>query len=134
MKSCASVMQRAGLQQRAAKVHHATWLRHTHRRRHLRTPRTTLHCVRARSPDEVAVCNLASISLGAMVAEVAPEAAAAGVKPAYDFQRLYEITKVITRNLNKVIDVNYYPVEEARRCVQGLRRTSNDSNTRVTKW
>ena len=32
----------------------------------------------------------------------------------YDFQKLYEITKVITRNLNKVIDVNYYPVEEAR--------------------
>ena len=29
-------------------------------------------------------------------------------------KKLYEITKVITRNLNKVIDVNYYPVEEAR--------------------
>merc|ERR1712187_236408 len=33
----------------------------------------------------------------------------------YDFQRLYEVTKVATRNLNKVIDLNYYPVEEARR-------------------
>ena len=32
----------------------------------------------------------------------------------YDHQKLYEITKVITKNLNKVIDVNYYPVEEAR--------------------
>ena len=32
----------------------------------------------------------------------------------YDHQKLYEITKVITKNLNKVIDVNYYPVEEAK--------------------
>ena len=32
----------------------------------------------------------------------------------YDHQKLYEITKVITKNLNKVIDVNYYPEEEAR--------------------
>jgi ribonucleoside-diphosphate reductase alpha chain len=30
-------------------------------------------------------------------------------------ERLYEVTKVITRNLNKVIDVNYYPVEDAKR-------------------
>ncbi len=34
---------------------------------------------------------------------------------AVDHQKLYEITKVVTRNLNKVIDINYYPVEEARR-------------------
>ncbi|KAG5186569.1 ribonucleotide reductase [Tribonema minus] len=61
------------------------------------------------SPDEVAVCNLASISLGAMVNEKTAES-----PPTYDFQRLYEITKVVTRNLNKVIDVNYYPVKEAR--------------------
>jgi ribonucleoside-diphosphate reductase alpha chain len=33
----------------------------------------------------------------------------------FDHNKLYEITKVATRNLNKVIDVNYYPVEEARR-------------------
>merc|ERR1712186_103739 len=33
----------------------------------------------------------------------------------YDFDGLYEVTKVATRNLNKVIDRNYYPVEEARR-------------------
>merc|ERR1711998_546779 len=32
----------------------------------------------------------------------------------YDFQQLYEVTKVVTRNLNKVIDRNYYPIEEAR--------------------
>ena len=56
------------------------------------------------SPDEVAVCNLASIALPKFVT----------VDGKFDHQRLYEITKVITRNLNKVIDINYYPVEEAR--------------------
>jgi ribonucleoside-diphosphate reductase alpha subunit len=56
------------------------------------------------SPDEVAVCNLASIALPKFITE----------EGKFDHQRLYEITKVITRNLNKVIDVNYYPVEEAR--------------------
>jgi ribonucleoside-diphosphate reductase alpha chain len=55
------------------------------------------------SKDEVAVCNLASISLARFVEN--------GV---FDFQRLYEITKVATKNLNQVIDVNYYPVPEAR--------------------
>jgi len=58
------------------------------------------------SPEEVAVCNLASIAL--------PSFANREGKP-YDFQRLYEVTKVATKNLNKVIDRNYYPVEEARR-------------------
>ena len=57
------------------------------------------------APDEVAVCNLASIAL--------PSFASREGKP-YDFQRLYEVTKVATKNLNKVIDRNYYPVEEAR--------------------
>jgi len=56
------------------------------------------------SPDEVAVCNLASISLGKFVRE----------DRTYDFERLYEITRVVTRNLNKVIDINYYPIPEAR--------------------
>ena len=55
------------------------------------------------SPDEVAVCNLASISLAKFVKE----------DQTYDFEKLYEVTKVVTRNLNKVIDVNYYPVIEA---------------------
>lgn len=54
--------------------------------------------------DEVAVCNLASIALNKFVTE----------EGKFDYQRLYEITKVITRNLNKVIDINFYPVEEAR--------------------
>lgn len=56
------------------------------------------------SPDEIAVCNLASIALPKFVTE----------EGAFDHQKLYEITKVITKNLNKVIDINYYPVQEAR--------------------
>ena len=57
------------------------------------------------SKDEVAVCNLASIALNKFVKE----------DGTYDHQKLYEISKIVTRNLNKVIDVNYYPVEEAKR-------------------
>ncbi len=56
------------------------------------------------SPDEVAVCNLASIALPKFVKE----------DGTFDHQTLYDITYVITKNLNKVIDVNYYPVKEAR--------------------
>lgn len=55
------------------------------------------------SPDEVAVCNLASISLAKFVTS----------EGTYDFERLYEIARVVTRNLNKVIDINYYPIKEA---------------------
>lgn len=55
------------------------------------------------APDEVAVCNLASISLPRFVVD--------GKK--FDFQKLYEISKIVTRNLNKVIDGNYYPLPEA---------------------
>jgi len=58
------------------------------------------------SADEVAVCNLASVALPAFVKEGGKE---------YDFQGLYEVVKVMTRNLNKVIDRNYYPVVEAKR-------------------
>ena len=60
------------------------------------------------SKDEVAVCNLASLALPKFV-----RTTEAGT-PAFDHQRLYEVTKVATRNLNKVIDVNYYPGPEAR--------------------
>ncbi len=58
------------------------------------------------SKDEVAVCNLASIALPKFVLDDEK-----GVS--FDFQKLYEITKVVTRNLNKIIDINYYPVQEA---------------------
>ncbi|MCO6476801.1 MAG: ribonucleoside-diphosphate reductase subunit alpha, partial [Phaeodactylibacter sp.] len=57
------------------------------------------------SPDEVAVCNLASIALPKFVDEETRE---------FDFQKLFEISRVVTRNLNKVIDINYYPIPEAR--------------------
>merc|ERR1712217_571773 len=58
------------------------------------------------SAEEVAVCNLASIALSSF---------ASREDLSFDFHRLYEVTKVATRNLNKVIDRNYYPVEDARR-------------------
>lgn len=56
------------------------------------------------SPDEVAVCNLASLSLPKFVKEDAT----------YDFDELFNVSRIVTRNLNKIIDVNYYPIEEAR--------------------
>merc|ERR1719361_1266690 len=54
--------------------------------------------------DEVAVCNLASIAVNMFV------------KPdkSFDFDKLKMVAKVVTKNLNKIIDVNYYPVVEAR--------------------
>lgn len=55
------------------------------------------------SKDEVAVCNLASLALNMYVT---PE-------HTYDFEKLAEVTKVIVRNLNKIIDINYYPIPEA---------------------
>jgi ribonucleoside-diphosphate reductase alpha subunit len=58
------------------------------------------------SKDEVAVCNLASIALSAFVRGERVED--------YDFEELRRVTQVATRNLNRVIDRNYYPVEEAR--------------------
>ncbi len=54
------------------------------------------------SPDEVAVCNLASIALPMFVKN-----------GAFDHKELFRITKRVTKNLNKVIDRNYYPVKEA---------------------
>jgi ribonucleoside-diphosphate reductase alpha chain len=56
------------------------------------------------SKDEVAVCNLASIALPRFVT----------ADKTFDHQRLYDITYIVTKNLNKVIDINYYPVPEAR--------------------
>ena len=55
------------------------------------------------SPDEVAVCNLASIALPMFVKD-----------GKFDHQQLFDITKRVTKNLNKVIDRNYYPVIEAQ--------------------
>jgi ribonucleoside-diphosphate reductase alpha chain len=55
------------------------------------------------SPDEVAVCNLASLALPRFV-----------IDGKFDQQKLYDVTYQVTKNLNKIIDNNYYPIEEAR--------------------
>ncbi|MEL6483301.1 MAG: ribonucleoside-diphosphate reductase subunit alpha [Bacteroidota bacterium] len=54
------------------------------------------------SPDEIAVCNLASIALPMFVKN-----------GAFDHKELFKVTKRVTKNLNRVIDRNYYPVKEA---------------------
>ena len=56
------------------------------------------------SKDEVAVCNLASIALPMYINE----------EGTFDHQKLFDVTYTITKNLNRVIDRNYYPVPEAR--------------------
>lgn len=61
------------------------------------------------SSEEVAVCNLASIALPRFVKS----------NKEFDYEKLHYITALITKNLNRVIDVNYYPVKEAE--VSNLR-------------
>ena len=56
------------------------------------------------APDETAVCNLASISLSKLVKE-----------GKFDFDALCTVSKVLTKNLNRIIDRNYYPIAEAKR-------------------
>jgi ribonucleoside-diphosphate reductase subunit M1 len=58
------------------------------------------------APDEVAVCNLASLALPRFVDEM---------QGVFDFQKLHRITQIVIRNLNKIIEVNHYPVPEARK-------------------
>jgi ribonucleoside-diphosphate reductase alpha subunit len=60
------------------------------------------------SKDEVAVCNLASINLTLFATHNEKTG------PTFDFEKLYKVTKLVTKNLNKVIDVNYYPIIEAK--------------------
>ena len=83
------------------------------------------------SPEETAVCNLASIALPRFVREqptspVSPQSGSNrmgkkllgslnAANRYFDFDKLKQVTRVATRNLNKIIDVNYYPVETARR-------------------
>jgi len=55
------------------------------------------------SPEEVAVCNLASLALPRFV-----------IDSTFDHQKLYDVTYQAAINLNKIIDNNYYPIEEAR--------------------
>jgi len=56
------------------------------------------------APDEVAVCNLASVAVPKFVKE----------DRTFDHDKLFEVTYRVTRNLNRVIDRNYYPIPEAR--------------------
>ena len=55
------------------------------------------------APDEVAVCNLASIALPKFV-----------IDGKFDHEKLFKVAYRVTKNLDKVIDANYYPVAEAR--------------------
>ncbi|KAL9711307.1 ribonucleotide-diphosphate reductase subunit rnr1 [Leucoagaricus gongylophorus] len=56
------------------------------------------------SPEETAVCNLASLALPSFI-----------TNGKYDFKKLHDVTKVVANNLNRIIDINFYPVPEARR-------------------
>jgi ribonucleoside-diphosphate reductase alpha subunit len=56
--------------------------------------------------EETSVCNLASIALPKYVNKEAKT---------FDYEKLHEVTKIVTKNLNRVIDRNFYPVETARR-------------------
>ncbi|EEH59330.1 uncharacterized protein MICPUCDRAFT_31349 [Micromonas pusilla CCMP1545] len=79
------------------------------------------------SPEETAVCNLASIALPRFVVEENPASptgrteakklrgSLGAASRTFDHAKLAEITRKVTRNLNRIIDVNYYPVETARR-------------------
>lgn len=77
-------------------------------------------------PDNIAVCNLASIALPKFVVSL-------DGRTVFDHGHLAEIVRVVTRNLNRIIDVNYYPLPEARHSnlrnrplgigVQGLAET-----------
>lgn len=55
------------------------------------------------SPEEIAVCNLASLALPRFV-----------IDGAFDHQKLFEVTQVVTRNLNRIVDVNSYPIPQAK--------------------
>ncbi|KAK2384786.1 ribonucleoside-diphosphate reductase large subunit [Trifolium repens] len=76
------------------------------------------------SPTETAVCDLASIALPRYVRDKGLPAESQQSKLVgsrgssnrfFDFEKLGEVTAVVTTNLNKIIDINYYPVETAER-------------------
>lgn len=60
---------------------------------------------------ETAVCNLSSIGLPTFVHHHSTDPS---TPPTFDFEKLHEIAKIVTYNLNKVIDINYYPTEKTR--------------------
>lgn len=73
------------------------------------------------SPEETAVCNLASLALPQFVRGTDSKLVGShgAANRFFDFEKLEEVTRVVAGNLNKIIDVNYYPVETAR--VSNLR-------------
>ena len=66
------------------------------------------------SPEETAVCNLASIGLPSFVKEemVTHSDSLTYKEKVFDFEKLRRVVKVVVRNLNRVIDINYYPTPE----------------------
>ncbi|KAL7298104.1 hypothetical protein TKK_0009109 [Trichogramma kaykai] len=71
----------------------------------IRSSNLCTEVVQYSSPDEVAVCNLASIAVNMFVNSS---------KRTYDFMKLKEVAKIVTRNLDRIIDINYYPIKEAK--------------------
>lgn len=82
---------------------------------HLGTIRTSNPCaelIQYSSAEEVSTCNVASIAVNRFVIDTEK----------FDFQGLHDVTSALVTNLNKIIDINYYPFEEAKR--GGLRHRS----------
>ena len=68
------------------------------------------------SPEEIAVCNLASIALPKYIEyskEICKDTGKEIIKPYFNFEKMRDIVKQIVKNLNKIIDYNFYPVKEA---------------------
>ena len=63
------------------------------------------------SENETAVCNLASIALPTFINNVTPNQQT----PVFDYEKLHAITKIVTYNLNRIIDVNFYPTDKTER-------------------
>ncbi len=80
--------------------------------RHIGTLRGSNLCVEVvqyTSSEEVSTCNLGSIGLPSYI-----KYGKGGGKPSYDFQLLHDKVKVVTKNLDRVIDETHYPIEKAR--------------------
>jgi ribonucleoside-diphosphate reductase alpha subunit len=79
----------------------------------IRSSNLCVEIVEYTSKDEIAVCNLASISLPMFVP--ARESKESKEQSPFDHQKLFEVIQLIVLNLNRIIDINHYPVPEAKR-------------------
>jgi ribonucleoside-diphosphate reductase alpha chain len=68
------------------------------------------------TPEETAVCNLASIALPSFVTTASTTG-----EPTFDYKKLHEVAKTATYNLNRVIDLNFYPIEKTRNSNMKMR-------------